>query len=213
MTKDEGAGSLARGRASVPRGGPEVRRALIVAAAELFARRGPGAVTVREVAAAAGVNHGLVHHYFGGKDLLVGAVLDHLAEQAAEEVATRVDPSVIYADGGPTAMHGRIVAHLLVGGADPAPLRRSFPAMDALRARFRDGGLPPDEASERSAQVVAMIMGWQFFEPFLTEANGLELSAESRRRILDDAVRRLVLDVGTGAPAAAGGASAGTVRP
>jgi AcrR family transcriptional regulator len=184
-----------------------VREALIAAAAELFAARGPRAVSVREVAAAAGVNHGLVHHYFGGKDELVGAVLDHLAERAAEEVATHEDPSVIYADGGPTAVHGRIVAHLLVSGTDLSRLRRSFPAMDALRQRFRDGGLTSQEAGERSAQVVAMIMGWQLFEPFLAEANGLERSAESRRRILDDALRRLVPGAGIGA---AGGAQAGS---
>lgn len=197
--------STGLGGATVPRGGPAVQEALITAAAELFARRGPKAVSVREVAAAAGVNHGLVHHYFGGKDELVEAVLDHLAQRAAEEVATHEDASVIYADGGPTAVHGRIVAHLLVSGTDLSRLRHSFPAMDALRQRFRDGGLPPEEASERSAQVVAMIMGWQLFEPFLAEANDLELTPESRRRILDDALRRLV----PGAPVGATGGPAG----
>ena len=199
-------------RSGVPRGGPAVREALMAAAAELFARRGPHAVSVREVAAAAQVNHGLVHHYFGGKDELVAAVLDHLADLAAEEVATHGDPSAIYAEGGPTAVHGRIVAHLLVSGTDLSRLRRSFPAMDALRQRFRDGGLSAEEASERSAQVVAMIMGWQLFEPFLAVANGLELSAESRRRILDDALRRLVPGMGAGVGAAGGARGPSTER-
>ena len=188
-------------------GGPDTRGEILDAARKSFADLGFSGTSIRGVAREAGVDAALVHHYFGGKDELVGAVLDHLAERAAEEVATHEDPSVIYADGGPTAVHGRIVAHLLVSGTDLSRLRRSFPAMDALRQRFRDGGLTSQEAGERSAQVVAMIMGWQLFEPFLAEANGLERSAESRRRILDDALRRLVPGAGIGA---AGGAPAGS---
>ncbi|GIH24215.1 putative transcriptional regulator, TetR family protein [Acrocarpospora phusangensis] len=48
-------------------------------ALELFAARGPDGVSVRAVAAAAGVSPALVIHHFGSKDGLRAAVDDHVA--------------------------------------------------------------------------------------------------------------------------------------
>jgi AcrR family transcriptional regulator len=47
-------------------------------ALRLFAERGPDAVTVRQIAAAAGVSPGLVIHHFGSKDGLRKAVDEHV---------------------------------------------------------------------------------------------------------------------------------------
>lgn len=71
---------------SRPHGPDEVRAAVLVAADELFAERPPGAVTVREIAERAQVNHALVHRYFGTKEDLMRAVLEHNAS-GAEGVA------------------------------------------------------------------------------------------------------------------------------
>ena len=56
---------------------------LIVAAGELMSEVGPRALSVRGVAERAGVNHGLVHHYFGGKDGLLQAAMVRLVEEHA----------------------------------------------------------------------------------------------------------------------------------
>jgi TetR/AcrR family transcriptional regulator, transcriptional repressor of bet genes len=57
----------------------EVRREQILAAAfEVAAREGIGGVTVRAVAAEAGLSHALVLHYFGRKDQLVLDLLEWL---------------------------------------------------------------------------------------------------------------------------------------
>jgi AcrR family transcriptional regulator len=54
------------------------RERLIVTAEELFARHGIGGVSIRSVAAQAGLrNQSAVNYYFGTKDGLVGAVVDH----------------------------------------------------------------------------------------------------------------------------------------
>lgn len=59
-----------------PRGDSAVTRQVILRAArELFAARGVDGVSVRDIAAAAGVNHALVHRYFGAKNDIVGAIL------------------------------------------------------------------------------------------------------------------------------------------
>lgn len=68
----------ARGRGKPPTGRAEVAAAILEAATELFAERGPAATSIRDIAARAGVNHGLVFRHFGTKEQLVGAVLDHL---------------------------------------------------------------------------------------------------------------------------------------
>ena len=64
---------------SVPTGRDEVVAAILDSAAEMFAERGPAAASIRDIAARAHVNHGLVFRHFGTKEQLVAAVLDHLA--------------------------------------------------------------------------------------------------------------------------------------
>src|ERR1700758_4941662 len=68
----------ARGRRNIPTGRDEVVAAILEAATDLFAERGPAATSIRDIAARSKVNHGLVFRYVGTKEQLVGAVLDHL---------------------------------------------------------------------------------------------------------------------------------------
>ena len=53
----------------------EARATILEAARELIAERGPDAVGLKDIGAAAGVSHALVVHYFGGYEPLVQAVL------------------------------------------------------------------------------------------------------------------------------------------
>jgi len=64
-------------------GAPDTRAAILAAARELFAVHGFAGTSVRAVAAAAGVDAALVHHYFGTKDDLFLAALE-----------LRIDPRV-----------------------------------------------------------------------------------------------------------------------
>jgi AcrR family transcriptional regulator len=57
-------------------GAPDTRAAILAAARSSFAAHGYAATTVRSVAAAAGVDAALVHHYFGTKDDLFVAALE-----------------------------------------------------------------------------------------------------------------------------------------
>jgi len=59
------------------RPGPSnTREEILVAARQLFARRGYQATTMRAIAAEAGVNAALVHHYFGSKEQLLVAAMN-----------------------------------------------------------------------------------------------------------------------------------------
>ncbi|WP_410672882.1 TetR family transcriptional regulator [Amycolatopsis sp. cmx-4-68] len=61
------------------------RRALLDAAAELFAERGFDRTTVRDIAKLAGVNQSLLFRYFGSKEALFEAVI---ARNGREQLAT-----------------------------------------------------------------------------------------------------------------------------
>ncbi len=66
--------SASRSRGRRP-GGPDTRGQILDSAREAFASKGFGGTTIRAVAAGAGVDPALVHHYFGSKDDLFLAAL------------------------------------------------------------------------------------------------------------------------------------------
>lgn len=70
---------------------PEESRAeLLAAAARLIRERGPDNVSLRQIAAAAGVAHGLVTHYFGTYAALVREVLMAENDRIEERVRERI---------------------------------------------------------------------------------------------------------------------------
>lgn len=94
-------------------------------ALRLFGERGPDAVPLREIAAAAGVSAALVVRHYGGKDGLreqvdtyVTQVLEGLLAQVTRSAGGGLDPSAL-----PGLLHG-IAADLPAGSAIPAYLGR-----------------------------------------------------------------------------------------
>jgi AcrR family transcriptional regulator len=95
------AGRRRRGR---PAGSSNTRERILVSARELFARNGISNTSIRAVAAAAGVDSALVHHYFGTKEQLFAAAVDipidpmevigPLREVPVEELGYRL-PSIL----------------------------------------------------------------------------------------------------------------------
>jgi TetR/AcrR family transcriptional regulator, repressor for neighboring sulfatase len=65
-----------------PEGRHEVAQAAIRAAASLFAETNPSKVSVRQIAARAGVSHALVHRYLGSKEEILREVLALNREEA-----------------------------------------------------------------------------------------------------------------------------------
>ena len=72
---------------------PEVRRELIVTAAEeVFTDRDPAGVTLEEIAAAAGVSRGLVYNYFGDKGGVIAALYLRSFERLDGELIGALEP-------------------------------------------------------------------------------------------------------------------------
>jgi AcrR family transcriptional regulator len=64
-----------RKRPGRPAGSSDTRDRILASARELFARNGIANTSIRAIAAAAGVDSALVHHYFGTKEKLFAAVV------------------------------------------------------------------------------------------------------------------------------------------
>jgi AcrR family transcriptional regulator len=64
-----------RKRPGRPSGTSDTRDRILTNAREMFARNGIGKTSIRSIAAAAGVDSALVHHYFGTKEQLFAAAV------------------------------------------------------------------------------------------------------------------------------------------
>lgn len=74
----------------------ETRKRIIAAAYRVLAGKGYDAATLREIARAADAAPGLVHYYFGGKDLLLVEVLKDVSNrfiETGEQLSKDVAPS------------------------------------------------------------------------------------------------------------------------
>ncbi len=90
---------------------------------------GPDAAGLKEVAAAAGVSHGLVTHYFGTFEALVAEVLDRAAHNTREHMIKRLVAMTnqnleaaldVFFEVMSAPQHGRLVAWSLLSGRSSA---------------------------------------------------------------------------------------------
>jgi AcrR family transcriptional regulator len=100
-------------RSSGRRPGPSRTRELILEVARAaFAEQGFDTVTVRQIAASAGVDPAMISHHFGSKAALFRAALDIPLDPATEIAAVLAGPA--------TELAGRLLTRLLVVWESPA---------------------------------------------------------------------------------------------
>ncbi|MEE6178505.1 TetR/AcrR family transcriptional regulator [Mycobacterium sp. 050134] len=183
-------GSASVARRKIPTGREEVAAAILEAAADLFAERGPAATSIRDIAARSNVNHGLVFRHFGTKEQLVGAVLDHLG--ATTTALLESDPAPADAERA-LDRHLRVLARTLLDGYPAGTLQTRFPGAALLLDHSRAGH--PDERSARLAvaNAFALQFGWRLFAPFLRSAAGLtDLTDDELREAVAAEAARIV---------------------
>lgn len=101
-------------------------------ALRLFAERGPDAVTMRQIAAAAGVSPGLIVHHFGSKEALREVVDRHVVDIFEKVLAELRDAggaegegsAELYDPAATGSLAEAMLAHLPPGSLVPAYLRR-----------------------------------------------------------------------------------------
>lgn len=145
--------------------------AILEAATDLFAERGPAATSIRDIAARSNVNHGLVFRHFGTKEQLVGAVLDHLGANLSMLLGTDTPPAVLEKS---LDRQMRVMARTVLDGYPAGQLQKRFPNIATLLDGVRP--LYDDDVKARLAvaNALALQFGWRLFAPILRSATGIE---------------------------------------
>jgi AcrR family transcriptional regulator len=182
------------------------REALLRAATALFAERGPAAVSTREIAAAAGVNNGLIHRHFTTKDTLLREALARLAADiAAAEQSAESDSAKLlrFLDAtAERASYWKLLARCILDGKQPEELQGDFPTVRRIVGLLEH--LQASDAIDRRRDAralailfIAMALGWFVFEPWLVQAAGVAARdrGELRRELRATAITLLGLPV------------------
>lgn len=186
------------------------------ATVELLAERGPAAVSIRDIAQRAEINHALVHRHFGTKDELLRTVLRRRSRAIGEAAATLPELGV------PAALrlldqypyYWRALARTVLDtpdlfGRPDAPGESGEPAEPhgpghpgelgeptgfPAAAMFLDllaGGEPAEGHREAAAVTGALVLGWLLFGDHLARAVGLP-DAEGLRSRVSAAAEQLI---------------------
>jgi AcrR family transcriptional regulator len=175
-----------------PTGRDAVMSAVQDAAVALLAEQGPREVTVRKVAARAGVNHALIHRHFGTKDALIRAVVSEQSRRLGEQAAALPNPdaAALLALLREHRAYWRVLARLALD--DPALLGgEELPAAAATLAMITGGADADDDVRAGAAVAAATALGWLVFGPHLAAV----LKVADRKAFdarVGEAVRRAV---------------------
>jgi AcrR family transcriptional regulator len=150
-------------------GNQDTRGQIITAARQAFAAKGFAGASMRGIAAEAGVDAALIHHYFENKEQLFLATVALPLEmpQKLEEVAAggldgigerlvRTVLGVWDSDLQPT-----LIAGIRTTLTDPALTRSvgEFLALEIIGRVLRRDDLPPEEANRRAGLAASQVLG------------------------------------------------------
>lgn len=156
-----------------PVGREAVIDALTEATIDLIVEKGLS-MSVREIALRAGVNHGLVHTYFGSKDGLITAAFARINERGAAELDDRGFPPPDLAERRGGELAKALARVMLESADDPYP---SHPILPSWRAALIESqpDLGRDEVDDRILIATALALGWALFADHLTTIVGLDV--------------------------------------
>jgi AcrR family transcriptional regulator len=157
-----------------PQGKDEVTAAIVRAARRGFAAQGPN-VSLRDIAADANVNLGLMHRHFGSKEAVIRAAFDDAARNGralvddADDLPEALRRTIDMVSKGEDG-YVRMLAWMLLSQMAPHDLQTEFPTLERL---VELGG--PDA---RPTILVTMLVlyGWQVFADQLLVALGYDPS-------------------------------------
>jgi AcrR family transcriptional regulator/DNA-binding winged helix-turn-helix (wHTH) protein len=167
-------------------------RALVLAAASLFASRGFAETTTAEIAAAAGCAEGLIHRYFQGKaGLLLAIVRLHFSDEASELTRLPLKPTieeeyvqlvawetermwqrreslkVVVRQG---LVDASVAAEMIKNG----PNRRAPLIAERLRSYSEGRSMAPNHLQQVACSVSALALMFGFLRPSLGENHYVE---------------------------------------
>jgi AcrR family transcriptional regulator len=160
--------------ASQPSRAEQTMDALVQAFVRLLDQRSAGEISVRDIGAEAGMNHGLVHHYFGSKEALLHEAALRVIDALTRDRPDGFRPSLAFEHLRAQAPLVRAVTRICLDGPHELLELTALPPK-AREARTREirsaleqlGGedlLTPDVLD---AAGMAMLFGWIALRPLL----------------------------------------------
>lgn len=206
-----------KGKRHRRRGGRErTTEAILDAAEKLFSQRGFTAVTVRDIAAEAGVSHALVHRYLGSKQDVYRAMLvrneDAIRSAASDDDELLTAVSLMLREGLTSQRrYVRLIAHSALHGLSYERTSGRFAATERLvelaeaAAASEGDARDPDALDPRFvvASVVALFIGWIATDDWVLRAAGLRDMSDDE--IVDSLERIMLQLLRENLPAAVGG--------
>jgi TetR/AcrR family transcriptional regulator, repressor for neighboring sulfatase len=176
--------------------GPRSAQRLLAATRELLAEKPAADVTVREIAARAGVQHTLIRRHFGSRDALLSLVVAETLSQFAEAVdAARDLPGAVQTVLEQFSTNRALASGMavLVLGQGLSEIER-FPLADALERQLLLAGVDRARARDTAVVVIALTSGWAASLRFWLSMAGRRDDPSAARDAIERAVWALIED-------------------
>ncbi len=155
-----------------------VPAAILRSAGELLSRNSPSEVTLREIAAHAGVNYGLIHRHFGTKEALILRLFDAFAKYGASlmQDAESIYEAIAKAFEAESGAFAEILAWMILDRVEPDRLWGDLTVMHDAADRTASAWdehtpLPPTrpvfDPRVVSTLAVLVISVWEFYAPYV----------------------------------------------
>lgn len=140
---------------------------ILDAVERLCVQKAPWEVTMRAIAAEAGVSLGLAHHHFGSRDQLIGRTLDRIAGDVTRGTDPGDRPEDVVRELwfrlGQRPAFARLVVTVLLEGKDVSAVMSGHPLIERTAIRASEAGDPDPRGAAATLAVLAL--GGVFFGP------------------------------------------------
>lgn len=189
--------STTRDQADKPAGADAVREAILDAAIRLLDERGTTDVSLREIARAANVNHGLVHRHFGTRNDVLTAVFQRQSQRGAMRLTNAPDlgTALAHLHSLPdTQRYARLLAAALLDDVEPEAIAAGHSFRQLLALPGADGTGQHKSSTAPLAAAVCLVLGWGVFGDFIAASAGLKgRKAQALNKDMAAMLRKLVV--------------------
>jgi AcrR family transcriptional regulator len=150
-------------------GNQDTREAILAAARTAFAERGMDGASIRLIAAGAGVDPALVHHYFGTKDQLFlaamrapidpGEVIPQILAGGLDGIGERLIRTMLGVWDSPVGAAAVALLRSAVSNEQIAAMLRQFVSDRILKRIIKELNLDPVEGLLRTGLVATQVAG------------------------------------------------------
>jgi AcrR family transcriptional regulator len=174
-----------------PIGKDQVMAALVDATIDLIVERGLE-ISVRQIANRAGVNHGLVHAYFGDKRSLLRAAVDEINVRSSNDLDGAGFPRPDMASRRDGELAKALARIRLDAGED---LFSTHPVTTSWRGALASAepALTNDQIDSKIAQAAALGLGWALYADHISELLGFD---GAMRHKVESEIHELVARLG-----------------